>query len=138
MAVRARRVRGRRQGFARRAATRTPDRAARRRYPRDRARSTYRRRLGELADALEDAESRGDARRATAIEHERDALVAELARATGLGGRSRAAASTTERARVNVQKRLKDAISRIAEVDAELGNFLERAVRTGTFCCFRP
>jgi hypothetical protein len=104
----------------------------------DAARRQYRRRLTDLADELADAEARGDARRATAIERERDALVRELARATGLGGKSRAAASTTERARVNVQKRLKDAIARVIEVDAELGRFLDGAVRTGTYCCFRP
>jgi hypothetical protein len=104
----------------------------------ERARKAYRRRLGELADALADAEARGDAKRATAIERERDALVAELARATGLGGRARTSASATERARVNVQKRIRDAIARIGEADAELGRFFERTVRTGTFCCFRP
>jgi hypothetical protein len=104
----------------------------------DTARKQYRRRLTELADQLADAEARGDARRAAAIERERDALVEELARATGLAGKARAAASTTERARVNVQKRLKDAIARVAEADAELGHTLDAAVRTGTYCCFRP
>ncbi|HTJ47605.1 MAG TPA: AAA family ATPase [Kofleriaceae bacterium] len=104
----------------------------------DRARKAYRRRLDELAEALTDAVSRGDAKRARAIERERDALVRELARATGLGGKARAASSTTERARVNVQKRLKDAISRVAEADAELGRHLEATVRTGTYCAFKP
>jgi hypothetical protein len=39
---------------------------------------------------------------------------------------------------VNVQKRLRDAIRRIAEVDAGIGRQLERAVRTGTFCAYEP
>ncbi|HTR55488.1 MAG TPA: AAA family ATPase [Kofleriaceae bacterium] len=104
----------------------------------ERARKAYRRRLDELADALADAESRGDARRGAAIERERAALVRELARATGLGGKSRASASTTERARINIQKRLKETIARVAEADGELGGFLDRSLRTGTYCCFRP
>jgi hypothetical protein len=37
-----------------------------------------------------------------------------------------------------VQRRVKDAVARIAELDAGLGGFLERAVSTGTFCRFRP
>jgi hypothetical protein len=37
---------------------------------------------------------------------------------------------------VNVQRRLKDAIARIGECDAELGNYLEKAVVTGTYCRF--
>jgi hypothetical protein len=56
----------------------------------------------------------------------------------GLGGRSRAAASATERARVNAQRRLKDAIARISDVDAALGARVGAAVHTGTYCCFRP
>jgi len=37
-----------------------------------------------------------------------------------------------------VQRRLKEAIGRIAELDPALGRYLEQAVRTGTYCCFRP
>jgi hypothetical protein len=39
---------------------------------------------------------------------------------------------------VNVQRRLKDAIARIAEVDTEVAAYVGRALRTGAFCCFRP
>jgi hypothetical protein len=74
----------------------------------------------------------------TRLREERESILSELSRATGLGGRARAAASVTERARVNVQRRLKDAIARVSEADERLGRHLERSVRTGTFCCFRP
>jgi hypothetical protein len=50
----------------------------------------------------------------------------------------RHAGSVTERARINVQRRLKDAIRRIAQGDATLGAYLAKAIRTGTYCCFRP
>jgi tetratricopeptide (TPR) repeat protein len=95
-----------------------------------RAAVAYRARLQEIAGVLE---QRSD----EALVRERDFLEAELARAFGLRGERRAG-STSERARVNVQRRLKDAIRRIGEVDAGLGAYLERAVRTGTFCSFRP
>jgi hypothetical protein len=107
----------------------------------DRARTAYRARLAEIDAELEDAERTGGADHDTRVaKHrgEKEAILAELARAVGLGGRARQAGSSTERARVNVQRRVKDAIARIGEADAALGGYFERAVRTGTFCCFRP
>lgn len=104
----------------------------------DRARAAYRRRLSRIDGELEAVEAAGDASAALRLSREKQALVTELARATGLRGKARRAGSATERARINVQRRLKAAISRVAEVDAELGRFLEHAVHTGTYCCFRP
>jgi hypothetical protein len=102
-----------------------------------RARTAYRKRLAGLAGAVAAAERRADAGQAAMLERERSAIHRELARATGLGGRARQAGSATERARVNVQRRLKNAIACIAEADEALGRFFEAAVCTGTFCCFR-
>ena len=102
------------------------------------ARAAYRARLAELDAELAAAERRADAARCTKLERERQGLLGELRRAFGLGGRTRRAGSATERARVNVQRRLKDAIARIAQLDSELGRFLEQSVCTGTHCCFRP
>ena len=104
----------------------------------DQARHAYRRRLGDLETEIAAAESRADAGRSAQLEREMEALKRELARATGLGGRIRQGKSVTERARVNVQKRMKEAITRITEADQGLGLFFEHAVCTGTFCCFRP
>jgi len=103
-----------------------------------RARAAYRQRLAELESELAQAERNGQAQRASQLEGERQALLAELSRAFGLGGRPRRAGSATERARVNVQRRLRDAIVRITQADADLGRFFEQSVRTGTYCCFRP
>jgi hypothetical protein len=104
----------------------------------ERARLEYRDRLRDLEEALAEAEGRLDVGRIARLREEREALHSELARAVGLGGRARAAGSATERARVNVQRRLKDAIARVTEADADLGRYFERAIRTGTFCSFRP
>ena len=78
----------------------------------------------------------GDIGRLEKVRHERDALSSELERAFGLGGRARASGSASERARVNVQRRLKDAIGRIAEHDSAMGRFFDKAVSTGTYCRF--
>ncbi|MBC8071920.1 MAG: hypothetical protein IAG13_26570, partial [Deltaproteobacteria bacterium] len=60
------------------------------------------------------------------------------ARGVGLGGRLRRAGSSSERARINVQRRLKDVVRRVTSVHAELGRHLERALRTGTYCSYEP
>ncbi len=103
----------------------------------DKARRAYRDRLRELAADIDEAERHGDRGRLEKLRRESDMLEEELGRAVGLGSRARQDGSATERARVNVQRRLKDALARIREADAELGRYLDRAVRTGTFCCFR-
>jgi tetratricopeptide (TPR) repeat protein len=103
-----------------------------------RAQKAYRERADDLREQIREAESFGDAGRLSRLRAELDRLGEELASAVGLGGRNRRAGAAAERARVNVQKRLRDAIRRIAEVDAGIGRQLERAVRTGTFCAYEP
>ena len=56
----------------------------------------------------------------------------------GLGGRDRKLGSHVERARINVQRRLRDAIQRIEEHDPALGRYLAATVKTGVFCSFTP
>jgi flagellar biosynthesis GTPase FlhF len=67
-----------------------------------------------------------------------EAIAAELARGTGPHGRPRRAESAVDRARSAVQRRIKDALDRIAEQDPELGGRLRRAIRTGNYCSYRP
>jgi hypothetical protein len=69
---------------------------------------------------------------------ERDAIANELSRGVGLGGRARRASAAAERARVNVQRRVRGAIKMIGQNLPELGAYLERTVRTGTFCSYEP
>jgi hypothetical protein len=97
----------------------------------------YRARLEALRNVVEDAEARGDAARAESARDEMDTIAQELARASGRGGRARRAESAVDRARSAVQRRIKDAIQRIAEQDADLGAWLSRAVHTGNYCSFR-
>jgi tetratricopeptide (TPR) repeat protein len=103
-----------------------------------RARAEYRERAQELQSELDDARARNDLGRAEALAAELEAVTDQLLAGTGLGGRARRAGSHVERARVNVQRRLKDAIRRLAGEDAELGRYLEATIRTGVFCVYRP
>ena len=64
------------------------------------ARSAYRLRVEELRADIDEALEAGRLESAEALQAELDALVAELARAFGLGGRDRRAASAAERARL--------------------------------------
>ena len=104
----------------------------------EQAKRAYRERLEELAEELAEAERFDDEARGRRARDEIDALTAEVAGAVGLGGRDRRAGSNVERARVNVQRRIKDAIAQIRASDEELGKYLEACVKTGTFCSFRP
>jgi hypothetical protein len=99
---------------------------------------SYRARLEELRDAAQDAEVRGDVERAGALRDEMETIAGELSRGSGRRGRARRADSAVDRARTAVQRRLKDALDRIAEQDPDLGAWLRRAVRTGNYCSFRP
>jgi hypothetical protein len=103
-----------------------------------RAKNAYRRRLAEIEDDVEQARALGDTDRAAQADAERDFLVRELSRAVGLGGRNRRASSASERARVGVTRAVRQAISRIGEHHPELGEHLNRAVRTGTHCAYLP
>lgn len=103
-----------------------------------RAKEAYRRRLGEIDDDIDRARALGDARREAQADAERDFLVRELARAVGLGGRDRRAASASERARVAVTRAIRKGMARIAEHHPALGEHLDRAVRTGTYCAYVP
>jgi hypothetical protein len=104
----------------------------------ERARRDYRRRLECLRTQIEEAESMNDIAGAEAAREEIEQLSAELSRAFGLGGRARRAGSNVERARVNVQRRLKHAIERISGECPAAGKHLEWAIRTGSFCSYRP
>jgi tetratricopeptide (TPR) repeat protein/uncharacterized membrane protein len=104
----------------------------------EQAKGAYKRRLSELREELEEAKARGNLERAEQAEQEIDALTTELSRAVGLGGRSRRAASASERARQSVTKTIKAVMDRIAQSDAALGEIFSRCIKTGNFCSYQP
>jgi len=102
------------------------------------AKAAYKRRAEDLRDQLAEAQSFNDLARAAQLQEELDFLAKELSRAVGLGGRDRKAASSAERARVNVTRTIKDAIRRIADNDVALGGHLGATIKTGTYCVYTP
>jgi hypothetical protein len=104
----------------------------------DRARAAYRTRLAGLDDELATADAHHDLERSARLAAERDALIDELARATGLGGRRRRLGDAAERARTTVTARIRDAIRRIEQAHPELGAHLRASIVTGAHCAYRP
>jgi eukaryotic-like serine/threonine-protein kinase len=103
-----------------------------------RAREEYRRRLEDLRGDIEEARGFADGERAARLEMELDALMEELARATGLGGRDRPLSSSSERARVNVTKAIRTAIKLTEKESPQLAEHLTASIRTGRFCSYAP
>jgi hypothetical protein len=104
----------------------------------DHARDAYRQRLGEIADALDEARAMNDSAAVEQLLEEQNALQRELARAFGLGGRRRGSGTAAERARVNVTRRLRDAIGKLGEHLPDAGRYLDNTIKTGTYCRFSP
>lgn len=103
-----------------------------------RALTAYRNRLREIDEELDEAQSWNDPARAERIEAEREALLRELAGATGLGGRARTMGGTAERARVAVRKAIAAALDRIDAEDPATARLLRRTVHTGSACRYEP
>ena len=102
------------------------------------ARRAYRHRVEQLREQMDEAELLQDDNRTAEIQQEIDAIVAELGRAFGIGGRARRAASAAEKARLNVTRAIRAAIARIEQAHPAAGRELDRAVRTGTYCVYQP
>ena len=95
------------------------------------ARDEYRSRIRDLDSEIAEAEAWNDPERLAQLQTEREFLMDELSAAVGLGGRSRQAASASERARLNVGKTIRSAIDRIETYNPALGRHLSLAVHTG-------
>lgn len=97
---------------------------------------SYRTRLDELRDEIDEADALGDDERSSRARTEADQIAAELGRSLGLGGRHRRAGTPVERTRINVQRTVRTAIDRISAVHPALARHLTDTVRTGTYCVY--
>jgi hypothetical protein len=104
----------------------------------DQALAAYRRRLGEIEAELDEADACSDSARSAELTAEREALLAEVAASTGLGGRRRHAGSGAERARVTVRKAISAALDAIHGADPVVARHLTTHVRTGLTCRYEP
>lgn len=104
----------------------------------EQAKASYRQRLTELEEDLEEARAFNDPQREALLDEEMATLTRELTAAVGLGGANRKWGSPSERARVNVTRSIRSSIAAIGESSPALGRHLEATVRTGTFCAYLP
>ncbi len=104
----------------------------------DQARAAYRARLAAIHRALDEADRAGRSEVGEALELEREALIAQLASAAGLGGRPRRLGDQTESARKTVGARIRDSLHRIDDVHPALGAHLRDSVTIGTICRYAP
>ena len=102
------------------------------------AKRAYRQRLEDLRGDLAEAQEWNDTDRAERARSEIEALTRALAEAVGLGGRDRRAASSVERARLDVTRAVRSAMARIVENNPELGQHLEVTIKTGIYCAYTP
>lgn len=104
----------------------------------EQARRTYKQRLSQVRAEIDELEAMHDLERAASLRAEREWLLAELAAATGMNGRTRQFAGTEERARIAVGKAIRRALTRIEEADPAIGEALRATLHTGQRCCYRP
>jgi tetratricopeptide (TPR) repeat protein len=104
----------------------------------DEARRQYAARVRELEHELDEARSNNDIGRAESLLAQLTRFEQELAQAFGLGGRKRPIGAAAERARVNVQRRLRDAITRVEKQHEALGRYLRWTIKTGSYCRYDP
>ncbi|MFE3828423.1 ATP-binding protein [Streptomyces sp. NPDC059092] len=104
----------------------------------ERAKAAYKRRLEELDEEIARAGTRGDVARTAEGERERRALLDELRRAAGLGGRTRRLGDEAERARKTVTARIRDTLRKLDTLHPELAAHLRASVYTGSTCAYRP
>ncbi len=98
----------------------------------------YRDRLAALGARIDELESNGELTRAEQVRAERDWVIAELAAATGLAGRTRRFPDEAERARISVGKAIRRTLARIDEADLAIGAHLRDTVHTGMLCSYHP
>jgi tetratricopeptide (TPR) repeat protein len=102
------------------------------------AKAAFKTRIEDLQAELEEAESFNDPGRAAKAREEIEFIAGELARAVGLGGRDRRAASHVERARLNVTRAIRAAMRNLAQANPALGRHLSSTIRTGRYCSYTP
>ncbi|NGO80712.1 ATPase, partial [Streptomyces sp. YC504] len=101
----------------------------------DEAKRRYKRHLARLDEEIDRAPT---PERAEKLVRERAALLDELRRAAGLGGRTRRLGDEAERARKAVTARIRDTLRRLDARHPALAAHLRGAISTGATCAYRP
>ena len=104
----------------------------------DRARREYRERITEIDEDLAEAESNHDLARKDRLNEEREALIKEITRSTGLHGENREASSDRERARQSVSAAIHRALKAIKKEHEPLWQHLTNSLKIGEFLSYQP
>jgi hypothetical protein len=99
---------------------------------------TYRKRLADVDDEIDEAARNNDFERVARLEAERQAVLDEVGRVSDVHGRARQFANhPAERARKAVAGRVRDAIRKLEPLLPDLAAHLHRTIVTGTYCRYR-
>lgn len=98
----------------------------------------YREHIEDLEEQLREAEDNNDVGRAQRLKEQLEAVTTEIARATGLGGRSRKAADDREKARQAVSVAMRRAMKAIKKEHGPLWQHLRNSLKIGEFLSYRP
>jgi hypothetical protein len=98
----------------------------------------YKERISEIDEELAEAEANNDLARKGSLNEEREALYAEVGRATGLHGKNREASSDRERARQSVSAAIHRALRAIKKEHEPLWQHLHNSLKIGEFLSYQP
>jgi hypothetical protein len=104
----------------------------------EKARKQYQKKIMELQSEMEEAGQHSNFIRLEQLQEEYDKLVEHLSQSLSLKGRIRETGGTIEKARSAVTWRIRNAIARVEQHHPSLGAHLSNAIKTGTFCAYKP
>lgn len=102
------------------------------------AKKDYKDRLLELQQDISNAEELNNYEEANRLQLEYDTVLQHLTLTLGLAGKTRTSTSQIDKARSAVTWRIRNAIKKLEEVHPSLSKHLSNAIKTGTFCSYKP
>ncbi|MCM4163189.1 MULTISPECIES: hypothetical protein [unclassified Arenibacter] len=104
----------------------------------EKSRREYQKKILELQSAIEEAEMQSDYGNLKTLHEEYDMMIEHLSQSLGLKGRIRETGNVVEKARSAVTWRIRNAIAKIELYHPFMGAHLSNAIKTGTFCSYKP
>jgi len=102
------------------------------------AKKDYMNRIKELDEEMASAALQEDDENEDVLQTEKDEILHQLQKGTGLGGKPRKFSGDTERARSNLTNHIKRAVEKIRQQNPELAKHLDDTIETRNHCVYRP
>lgn len=102
------------------------------------AKNEYKKKLLDLQEQMEDAESFQDYEKLEKLRDEYEELSSFISKALQINGRSRKVGNSNEKARTAITWRIRHAVTKIMETNETLGRHLKTSIKTGTYCYYAP